>query len=320
MPLTTADTPIADLARSWTRYLRAEGLSDATRRNYLVTLRQLSAYLAENGLPDTPAAITDEEITDFLLDTAERTSASNAGFHYRNLRALYKWLTSGKERAIRRSENPMLDVAKPKTTPPPRPAFTDGELAALLGACRGTGFLARRDEAILRVLMTGLRIGGTAGLMYHPDQSSLDNPGRNDLFLDHQPPLLRLRQKGGRVHLVPLLPKAVLAIDRYLRVRVGHTHAGDGHLWLGQAGALGAMGIHHMLKRRARQAGITSRVHAHRFRRTAAVNLLDAGVDRPHVAELLGWSSLAMVGLYASDTEQQRAWDALARSGIDSRV
>lgn len=322
MPRTSiADTPVGELHRSWTRYLRAESKSDATIRNYMVTLKQFSAYLDENGLPATPAEITDEEIQDFLIAVADRTSSNNAAFHFRNLRALYRWLTSNREQVIRRSENPMLDVTPPKTVDPPRPAFGDEEVQALIKACRGTSFAARRDEAIIRTFWsTGIRLGGMSGLRYDPDHSQLDNNDRNDVFLDGKQPLIRLRLKGGKVHLVPLGAKTVMALDRYLRMRATHPQAHDPALWVGQQGALGDVGIHHVLKRRGSQAGITSRVHAHRFRRTLATRLLDEDVDRTYVAQILGWQDLRHVALYASDTEQQRAWSALQRTGIDGRV
>lgn len=317
----TAETPIGQLDRSWRRYLRAEGKSETTTRNYLLTLRHFAAWLATESLADTVAEIDADTIQDWLLDVADRTSGSNAAFHFRNLKAFYQWLTSRREQTLKRSESPMLDVAEPKTVAPPRPAFTDAEVTALLKVCGGRGFHEVRDAAIIRLFYTtGMRISGMAGLRYAPDVTQLDNPGQSDVFLDHKQPLVRLRLKGGRVHLVPVGPRAVLALDRYLRARSAHPHADDGALWVGPRGGIGPQAVHYMLQRRARQAGITSRVHSHRFRRTLATRLLDEEVDRTYVAQLLGWSDLRNVALYASDTEQQRAWDAAAKAGIDSRI
>lgn len=317
----TADTPIGQLDRSWRRYLRAQGRSDTTTRNYLNTLRSFSTWLDSEDLPNTVADITADDITDFLLDVADRSSPATAGFHYRNLRALYKWLTSSREQVIRRSESPMLDVAEPKTVDPPRPAFTDAEVSAMLRACAGRSFHAVRDEAIIRLFYaTGMRVSGMAGLRYRADTPQLDNDGWNDIFLDHHQPLVRLRLKGGKVHLVPIGSRTVMALDRYLRARAAHEHAHLAGVWIGPKGELASSGIAQMVKRRAEQAGVRSRVHTHRFRRTLATHLLDQGVDRTYVAQILGWSDLRNVALYASDTEQQRAWAAAAQAGIDSRI
>lgn len=317
----TAATPLGQLDRSWRRHLRAEGRSETTTRNYLNTLRSFSRWLEAEGLPTTVAEIGPDEITDFLLDVADRSSGATAAFHYRNLRSLYKWLTSSREQAIMRSESPMLDVSEPKSVDPPRPAFTDTEVSAMLKACARRSFHGVRDEAIIRLFYaTGMRVSGMAGLRYTPDTPQLDNPGTNDIFLDHHQPLVRLRLKGGRVHLVPIGARTVVALDRYIRVRTGHEHAHLGAFWVGPKGELAASGIAQMVKRRGSQAGIRSRVHTHRFRRTLATHLLDQGVDRTHVAQILGWSDLRNVALYASDTEQQRAWQAASAAGIDSRV
>ena len=318
---TTAETPIASLDRSWKRYLRAEGKSEKTMRNYLLTIKHFSRWLNSEGLADTVTEITADDIQDWLLDVADRTSGANAAFHYRNLKAFYRWLASSREQVLKRSESPMLDVSEPKATAPPRPAFTDEEVAALLKACAGKSFHAVRDEAMIRLFYsTGVRISGMAGLRYREDTPRLDNPGENDLFLDHRQPLIRVRLKGGKVHLVPIGPKAVVSLDRYLRMRAAHHHAGDPHLWIGPNGGIGAQAINYMLHRRARQAKVTSRVHSHRFRRTLATRLLDENVDRTYVAQILGWADLRNVALYASDTEQQRAWAAAAQAGIDSRI
>ncbi|MEV2274072.1 tyrosine-type recombinase/integrase [Nocardiopsis sp. NPDC049922] len=322
MPRTaTEHTPIGQLDRSWKRYLRAEGRADATIRNYMLTLRHFSAWLEAEGHPNTIAEIDADIITDWLLDVADRTTGANATFHFRNLRGLYSWLTSRREQAIKKSESPMLDVSEPKAVAPPRPSFTDDEVSAMLKTCKGTGFFARRDEAIIRLFYTtGMRVSGLTGLCYQEDAPQLDNPGANDVFLDHKQPLVRLRLKGGKVHLVPIGPRAAVAMDRYLRVRASHAHAGTGALWVGPKGPIGPKAVNEMLKRRGRQGGVTSRVHSHRFRRTLATRLLDEEVDRTYVAKILGWSDLRNVALYASDTEQQRAWAAAARAGVDSRV
>lgn len=317
----TADTPVSDLASSWKRRLRAEDKAPTTVRNYLLTLRHFSSWLHEQGLPDTPAEITADHITDFLLDMGERTSKTTAAFHFRNLRTFYRWLTSRQEGALLRSEDPMLDVTEPKHSAPPRPAFEDSDVAALLKTCRGNSFFDRRDEAILRVFWsTGMRIGGLVGLRYKPDCPHLDNDGLNDVFLDGRQPLLRLRLKGGKVHLVPIGAKTVMCLDRYLRARNRHPWATKPDLWISHQGGLSSSAVHAVLKRRAKQAGLATRVHAHRFRRTTTRNLLDEGVDRAYVAKLMGWSDLRNVALYASDSEQQRAWEAAAAAGIDSRV
>lgn len=326
----TAHTPIGKLDRSWKRYLRAEGKSDTTSRNYLLTLRHFAGWLDAEDLADTPADITAGDITDWLLDVADRTSGANAAFHYRNLGALWAWLTSSQERALLRSENPMIDVTSPKYAEPIRATFDDGEVKAMLATCNpsrkgqrrsrsGRRFLDVRDEAILRLFSTtGMRLGGMAGLRYREGVKDLDNDGVNDVFLDRAQPLVRLRLKGGETHFYPVWPKAAVALDLYLRERATRTHADSPVLWVGGQGGLGAQGVHYMIKRRAERAGIERRVHSHMFRREVTKQLLDGDTDRAEIAQYMGWKDVRHVALYASESEQRRAWASAAKVPLEA--
>lgn len=305
------DSRLADLAPSLVRYLRSEKFSPYTIANYTRTLRFFSAYLADAGLPDTVGEVDGDDITDWLNAYAERTSPNNALHHYRNLVALWAWLIE-EEKLVRPSESPLLDVRAPKADPIPRPPLTNEQLAALAKVCSGTDFHDRRDAAIIRVFAdTGMRLGGLVGLRYDPapDQQTSEAT-RNDVFLDHSPPLLRLRLKGGDEHLVDIGRKTALAIDRYLRVRAGHPAAGSTHLWLASPGEqLGRGGVRELLNRRAVQAGIKERIHPHRFRRSAATSWLDARGSEEGLMNRMGWKSISMVRVYTSETTQRRAWE-----------
>ena len=80
------------------------------------------------------------------------------------------------------------------------------DMRRVLAVCKGTDFDARRDAAILRVLVdTGLRPAEPTGL-------TLD-----DVDLDEG--LATVIGKGRRRRAVPLGAKSTAALDRYLRVR-----------------------------------------------------------------------------------------------------
>ena len=328
--ITTADTPLAQLDRHWRRYLRAEGRSETTQRNYCLTLRHFASWLDAEDLPNTPAEITPGDITDWLLDVTDRTSGANAAFHYRNLKAFYRWLTSARERALRPGDSPMLEVPAPKYTEPVRATFDDGEVARLIATCNpsrkghrksrsGRRYLDVRDEAILRLFATtGMRLGGMSGLRCREGVEDLDNKGLNDLFLDRSQPLVRLRLKGGETHFYPIWPKAAVALDLYLRHRATRAHADSPHLWIGGHGGLGAQGIHYMIKRRAERAGIQRRIHAHMFRREVTKQLLDGDTDRAMIAQYMGWKDVRHVALYASESEQRRAWTAASKVPLEA--
>ncbi|GHC88230.1 integrase [Nocardiopsis terrae] len=306
-------TTLTALETSYRRQLRARGLSDATTDNYLRSLRALVAWLDTNGLPKEVEQITRHQLQDFVLDTADNTSAATARFHLGNLRPFFGWLCSDEERILPRDANSATGVRCPKPKPVARPTFTGDQVAAFLRACRGSTFDDRRDTAIIRVFAdTGVRISGLVGMRYTPDAGhNLENPA-TDVSLDTNPPLVRFRLKGGKPHLVPVSAATVGAVDRYLRARASHPKAANPALWIGRTGAISGPGVAKMLKKRAHQAGLEGvRVHTHRWRRTRATQLLDAGASAETVAELLGWSDLSMVATYASESRQRRAWNEL---------
>jgi integrase len=122
--------------------------------------------------------------------------------------------------------------------------------------------------------------------------------------------------KDGDELLSPIGSKAA-AIDRYLRIRGAHAQAPTSpRLWLGMRGHdtahmtahMTARGIRGMLDRRGRQAGIEG-VHPHRFRGTAAHELLKAGASDGDVQHILGWKTRTMVDYYAGDLARERARD-----------
>ena len=63
----------------------------------------------------------------------------------------------------------MAGLRAPKLTPGPVPVFSSEELSALRRACQGRSFEARRDAAIIEVLLAaGIRLSELAGIRYDP--------------------------------------------------------------------------------------------------------------------------------------------------------
>jgi integrase/recombinase XerD len=168
--------PLASLLPSWELALRASGKSPKTIRSYTDSVRKLAAYLASAGLTDDVESIGSAEVRAFLVSEIDRTSATSAQVHYRNLRVWFGWLIREGERS---AANPVTREDKPNAPETVKPFLSDADLAALLRACRGDGFEERRDTAIIRALIdTGCRVTGLANLRWHPEDEE-----RTDVFL-----------------------------------------------------------------------------------------------------------------------------------------
>lgn len=300
---------------SWVLSLEAAGKSPRTVRSYSDSLRALCRFVAAQQMPTDAERVQAEHIRAFLLAEERRTSAVSATVHYRNLNVFFGWLVREGERTA--SPSPMTAVDKPKTTKKAKPFFEDDELARLLATCKGSGFEARRDTAIMRILIdTGMRVSGLAGLRYDPDDET-----KTDVFLSRK--LLRIRLKGGDELPVPIGKKAALALDRYLRARARHACADSPWLWLGTRGRgiahMTDSGIRAMLARRGEQAHVTG-VHPHRFRRAFADKWLAGGGSVDDLMHITGWKTYDMVREYTEARGISRAREAHVRYSPGDRI
>jgi site-specific recombinase XerD len=308
---TTPIVPVGDLAAnvaSFRRHIRAANLSQRTQRSYLDAIDILGRYLAEHAMPTDVAGIKREHVEAFIEDQLARLSAGSAANRYASLRPFFNWLVA--EGEIK--ESPMARMRKPKQPEYVPAMLADTEITAILKACDGPSFDDRRDAALVRVFASsGARLSEVEGMRWTPD-----NADTNDVDLDGG--LIRVMGKGRRERLVYVGPKAVKALDRYLRRRDQRSDAALPWLWLGQKGKLGSSGIAQVMRRRGRAAGV-DRLHPHLFRHTFAHVALSAGMQEGEVMVLAGWRSREMLSRYAKSAAGDRAVASAKRLSIGDR-
>ncbi len=266
---------------SYQRHLRAANRSPATIKTYLAALAQFIAFLERQGMPTGLPAIRREHVEAFIVDlqSGGRRPAT-VSLAYRSLQPFFRWAVSEDEIA----DSPMSRMTAPIVPEAPPPILRDDEIAALLKACEGSDFEARRDTAIVRLLLdTGMRRGELTALK------------TSDIDFDHD--VAVVMGKGRRPRACPFGSKTARALDRYLRMRARHPQAASEQLWLGLKGGLTDNGILQMLRRRGTAAGLVG-LHPHQFRHTFAHAWLAAGGAEGDLMRLAGWRSRQMLSRY----------------------
>jgi site-specific recombinase XerD len=284
---------------SWDLDLKSSRRSDRTRETYGLAIRQLADYLKQ--IPDHPVsdieAVERDHIRRFIGMVLETRSPATAKQRHASLHHFFAWLVAEGEL----ESHPMDNLKPPKVPERPVEVVSERAFELLLKTCsedagRGQVMIARRDEAILRVLWdTGVRVGEL--LSMRSEDISLD---RETVWVDG---------KTG-VRQVPYTMATARSLDRWHRARSHHRLAHRSDLWLGMRGdkPMTRSGIRRMLDRRSEMAQI-GHIHPHMFRHSAADRLLSAGLSEGSVMELLGWTDRAMLDRYGRSVRHRRAID-----------
>jgi len=301
-PGRSAAGDLAEAARDWIGWLEAERRAArhtllAYARDLAVFLDFLSAHLG--GMPDLDALgrIGIADLRAYLARRrADGLSAASAGRALSAVRGFVRWL----ERQGRLRNPAFAGVRSPKRRAPlPRPVQPESALALVDHAVDAEGWIGLRDTAVLALLYgAGLRIGEALGL------AAADAPTGETL---------RVRGKGGKERVVPILPAIREAIADYLAA-CPHRPAGKQALFVGARGKpLDPAIIQKRVRDLRRALGLPESATPHALRHSFATHLLAAGGDLRAIQELLGHASLSTTQRY-TEVEAARLIEAHAKA------
>lgn len=289
-PLPTAAPDLAEALQSWLRYLAHERrVAARTVEAYARDLRDFLRFLMEyHGAAPSLATIGSLSRGDLRAWAAARQgrgliAASNA----RALSAVKNFA----RRLVRdgKIEIGILSAQRgprlPRLVPKPLNAAEAEAALDNLDLLHDEPWLQKRDLAILLLLYgCGLRISEALGL------TRAETPRAGAM--------LRIRGKGGKTRIVPVLPVVAEAIADY-RAHCPWKGGATDALFLGvRGGPLNPRQIQRAMQSLRGQLGLPETATPHALRHSFATHLLAGGGDLRAIQELLGHASLSTTQRY----------------------
>ena len=263
-----------------------EGLARNTLAAYRRDLTLYATWLTGQGrlLLDS----VEGDLNAYFAASHAATKASTANRRLTVFKRYFRWAL--RERLIVADPTLKLQAARQALRVPK--TLTEPQVEALLAAPDAEGALGVRDRTMLELMYaSGLRVSELVTLKVL-NISLADN-------------VLRVLGKGNKERLVPFGEVASLWLARYLTVARPELRAGQAtqDLFVSTRGAHAGSAMSRVMfwmivKKYARQAGITVPLSPHTLRHAFATHLLNHGADLRAVQMLLGHADISTTTIY----------------------
>lgn len=273
---------MADRLDSFAQYLSLErGLSPRTVSAYRADAAAFGAWAADRKLD--PVKAEKNDLDEFLW--SEKKRGLSPASLFRKIESLKSWFAYETLEG-RLQESPAETLRAPRLPARLPKYLTKDEAARLLAAPDGTDYEDVRDRAMLELLYaSGLRVSELVGIK--PEAVNL------------QDGWVRVTGKGNKERLVPVHPRALVALRAYLVERDKRFKSPSPELFLGRGGkTLSRVQFWRRLRELGEKAGIKAKLHPHLLRHTFATHLLQGGADLRAVQEMLGHADLSTTQIY----------------------
>jgi len=295
------------LTAFFVRYLAVErGVSPHTIASYRDSMKLLLNFVAVRcgrfvdhlSIEDITASL----VLDFLADLETKRSNTTRTRNARlaGVQTFFRYI-AGREPALAALCSPVLAIPSKKSLRPVLGYLSEQELGHLLGQVDRSAKNGERDYLLLSLLYdTGARIQELLDIM--PCDFHLETP-----------PFVRVRGKGRRERLCPLLPQSARIVRKFLRAQGRRVDEQEPLLQNGSGARLGRHGARYILLKYLSRATtsmpslVRPGISPHTLRHTKAMHLLQSGVPLVMVKDFLGHVDLKSTEVYVqSDLEMKR--------------
>ncbi|WP_419184738.1 tyrosine-type recombinase/integrase [Botrimarina mediterranea] len=291
--------------RRFVEFFTARIRNRGTRANYARAARDFLAWCEAGGL--SLRTIGPVHVAAYVERLGQTHSAPTVKLRLAALRMLLDDLVVGQVIPT----NPAASVQGPRhvVKKGSTPVLRADEARQLLDAIDATTLVGLRDRAVIGVMVYSFaRVSAAVGMNVE------------DYFPQGRRMWLRLHEKGGKRHDVPAHHNAEAYLDAYLEA-TGIRDERKGPLFrtVSPRRDLSLTRLHRtdvlrMIKRRARQAGLTTAVCCHTFRATGITAYLENGGLLEHAQRIAAHESVRTTKLY------DRTSDAVSLDEIERIV
>ncbi len=290
-------------ARRFVEFFAVTIRNTNTRAAYAQAIQQFCDWCERRGLELT--TVSPVAISAYIEDLSTKRQAPTVKQHLAAIRMLFDWLVTGHVVAV----NPAWSVKGPKhvVKKGKTPVLTAAEARQLLDSIDTTEVIGLRDRALIALMCFSFaRVSAAIGMNVE------------DYYQMGKRSWLRLHEKGGKFHEVPVHHNAESYLDAYL-AGAGISDDRKGPLFRSAMGKTGLTAIGmtrtdalRMVKRRALPAGIgAERICCHTFRATGITAYLENGGTIEHAQAIAAHESPRTTKLY------DRTSDALSLDEIE---
>jgi integrase/recombinase XerD len=260
-----------------------------TRKAYFIAISKFSRWCEKQHL--VLHVIQPIHVAAYIEQLGQSHSKPTVKQHLAAIRMLFDWLVTGQIVSTNPAHSvrgPRHSVKKGKTS-----VLSAEEMGALLRSIDVTTLIGLRDRALIGLMgYTFARVGAALGLKVE------------DYYIQKRRGWVRLHEKGGKVTELPCHHNLEQFLDEWLSA-AGLSTEPDAPLFpalrhgkLTARAPLLQANVHMMIQRRARAAGIDTKVSCHSFRATGITTYLQNGGKLEVAQQMAGHESARTTGLY----------------------